>query len=154
MDGDGIGDGGAEADAVEVLEHDRAETADGVDGGVECGFVGYAGGVRAGQGDAAAGGEIEDLLTGSEGDDDADAERMEDGEVEEDVAEVFVIDESAVDEHDEGLAAELRHVAEDAADVVVFHGRGAGEASVGLGLGKSTRIGVWGGQGRESVDSG
>jgi hypothetical protein len=79
---------------------------------------------------------------------------VEDSEVEEDVPEVFVIDESAVDEHDEGLTAELRDVAEDAADVVVFHGRAEREASVGLGLGKSTRIGVRGWWGLVAVDSG
>jgi hypothetical protein len=52
------------------------------------------------------------------------------------------------------LTAELRDVAEDAADVVVFHGRAEREASVGLGLGKSTRIGVRGWWGLVAVDSG
>lgn len=130
-----------------MLEHGGGESADGVDGGLEGGFVGDAGGVWAGERDAAAGGEIHDLDAGTEDDDDADVERVEDGEVEEDVAEVFVVDEGAVDEDDERLAAELWDVTQNAADIVVFHRAGIGgwdqgRASVGLVAGKSTM--VWG----------
>ena len=48
VSGDGVGDGGAESDTGEVLEHGGGEPADGVDGGLEGGFVGDAGGVGAG----------------------------------------------------------------------------------------------------------
>ena len=145
VDGDGIGDCGAEADASEVLEHGGGEPADGVDGSLEGGFVGDAGSVWAGECDAAAGGEFHDLESGTEDDDDADTEGMEDGEVEEDVAEVFVADDGAVDENDERLAAELGDVAQNAADIVVFHRAGVGggdqgRASVGPAAGKSTMV--------------
>ena len=83
---------------------------------------------------------------------------MEDSEVEEDVPEVFVIDESAVDEHDEGLTAELRDVAEDAADVVVFHGRAERGGECGAGAGKINpdwRVGLVGaGGGGQRVKTG
>ena len=50
-------------------------------------------------------------------DDDADVEGAEDGEVEEDVGEVFVGDDASVYGENEGFFAELRDVLEDFAEV-------------------------------------
>ena len=60
-------------------------------------------------------------MTGTKDDYELDAERMEHGEIQHDVGHVLVLDDAAINEHDKSLAAELRHVLQDAPDIVVFH---------------------------------
>ena len=71
-----------------------------------------------------------DLRRGAVDERDADVQRAEDGDVEQDIGEVFVGDDGAVDADDEDFFAKARDVLEDAAQVSRFHVEVFSNASV------------------------
>ena len=62
-------------------------------------------------------GQPADLMAGPVNQGDADAQAAQQGDVEQQVAEVLVLDDGAVQRDDEDPVAEARHVAEDFAQV-------------------------------------
>ena len=61
------------------------------------------------------------LGAGVENQDDSNAEGTERREIEEDVGEVLRSDDSAIQDHNKGAPLELRHVAEDGAEIAELH---------------------------------
>lgn len=128
MGDDGVGGGGADIAGGETFEDFVGEPVGGGEGEFEGGFVGDAGAVEVGGGGVGILGELLDHGGGAVDEDHADAEGAEDGDIEEDVGEVFAHDHGGIDGEDEGTFAEPRDVAEDAAEVGGFHGVvGAGD---------------------------
>ena len=62
-------------------------------------------------------GQAADLVAGPVDQGDADAQAAQQGDVEQQIAEVVVLDDGAVEGDDEDAVAEARHVAEDFAQV-------------------------------------
>ena len=79
--------------------------------------VGDAGAVEVGRRNVQTVGEAADLVGGAVDQGDADMQAAQQGDVEQQVAEVFVVDDGAVERDDEHAVAEARHVAEDFAQV-------------------------------------
>ena len=118
---DGIGAGGAQVNGREAFEDLVRQAVGGGQGELERGFVGDAGAVEVGGGDALLGGQRSDLRGGAVDEHDADAQRAQHGDVHQDVGEVLVGDDRAVHVDDERLLAELGDVLEDAPQVGQFH---------------------------------
>ena len=93
----------------------------GLNGELKCGGVCDAGTVEVGRLNALFTGESLDLFGCAVHDGDADVQGTQQCEVEEEVGEVFVGDNAAVDCEDEDLFAELGDVLEDSAEVGELH---------------------------------
>src|ERR1700744_2148965 len=85
-----------------------------------CG-IGHAGTVEAGRVDALLLGQGLDLFRRSVDDHDTNVQRPQQSQVEEDVGEIFVSDDTSVECDDKGLFAELRNVLENPAQVGKLH---------------------------------
>ena len=81
------------------------------------GGVGDAGAVEVGRRLAGLLGQAADLMAGAVDQRDADAQAAQQGDVEQQIAEVLVLDDGAVQGDDEHPVAELRHVTQDLAQV-------------------------------------
>jgi hypothetical protein len=103
----------------------------GADREVERGGVGDAGAVGIGDGDFPRGRELDDLMTDAVHEHDLDAERAQHGDVDEEVAEILVGDDGAIDRDDENLPVKTGDVLQDAAEVRGLDRRRVGGRSGG-----------------------
>ena len=79
--------------------------------------VGDAGAVEVGGRLSGLFGQAADLVAGAVDQGDADAQAAQQGDVEQQIAEVLVLDDGAVQGDDEDLIAEARHIAQDLAQI-------------------------------------
>ncbi len=106
----------------------------GIQGELKCRRVGDAGAVEIGRRQSTLLGKAADLVTGPVDQRHADAQTTQEGHIGQQVAEVLVLYDSPVNGDDESTIAELRHIAEDFAEVgEVFHGA-AISAACGLAI--------------------
>ena len=118
---DGVRVDGAQVHGGEAL-HDLVRDARGrVQADGERVSVGDARAVGVGNHHAEFGGAAFDLVARAVDDDDLDVERTQDGDVEQDVAEILRLDDLAVDGDHESALAETGNILEDAAEVGDLH---------------------------------
>jgi hypothetical protein len=122
-----VGDGALQPVLSEALKDEMRHTGRGADGEVERGGVGHARAAGVGDGNTAHRSQLLDLLADAVDQHQLDAEAAEDRDVDEQVAEVLVGDDRAVEGDDKDLPLEPRHIFEDAAEVRGFD-RGDGGA--------------------------
>jgi len=137
----GIGDHGLQGILREAFEDEVGDARAGANGEIERGCVGDAGAVVVGDGDAAKFREFLDLVANAVDEHDLDAEAAEYGDVDEQVAKIFVGDDGAVDGDNKDLALKTGDVFQDAAQIV-----GLDRSSLG-GSGYRRRGGREGGAG-------
>ena len=126
-DAHGIGDRAFQAVLGQALEDEVRNAGGGPDREVERGGVGHAGAMRVGDGNVARRRQLLDLLADAVDEHQLDAEAAQDRDVDEQVAEILVGHDRAVEGDDKDLPLEPRHVLEDAAEVRRFD-RGDGGA--------------------------
>ena len=117
---DGVGEGGLQAVLRQALDHEVRHTGGSTDGEIEGGGIGHAGALDVRDRDLAGPGKFIDLVADAVDEDDLDAEAAEHGEVDQDVGEVLVGDDDAVQRDDKGLALKPGDVFQDAAQVGRF----------------------------------
>ena len=117
---DGIGQRSLQAVGGQPFDYEVRDARGCADREVKGGGVGHAGAVGVGDRDVAELGELLDLLADAVDHHDLDAERAQDGDVGDQVGEVVVGDDAAIERDDEDLALETRDVLEDAPQVGWF----------------------------------
>ena len=117
---DGVRQCGLQAVLRQALDHEMGDAGGGADGEVEGGGVGHARALVVGDRDFAGLRKLFDLVPDAVDHDDLDAQAAEHGEVDQDVGEVFVGDDDAVERDDKGLALKPGDVFQDAAQVGRF----------------------------------
>ncbi len=118
---DGVRHGGPQIGHRQSLENLVRETRGRRERQLERRRVGDAGAVEVARHDAALGAEARQLRRRPVDEHDTDAERPQDGDVEQNAREVLVGDDRAVNREDEGPLAVARDVLQDAAQVGRFH---------------------------------
>src|SRR6185437_8589100 len=125
-DARGMGDDGVWADGAEIVggeafEDFVREAVGGGQGELQGIRVGHAGAVEIGGLDVALLSEGLDLRGGAVDEHDANVQRAEHGDIQEDIAEIFIGNDGAIDFNDEGFLPELGDVLQNAAQVCQFH---------------------------------
>ncbi len=118
---DGVRAGGAEVVGGETLEDFVRQAVGPGQGELERGGIRHAAAVEVGRLDVLFVRQRLDLRGRAVDEDDADVERAQHRQVQQDVGEVLVGDDRAVNADDEGPLAELRNVLQDAPQVGWFH---------------------------------
>jgi len=121
-----VGDDGIEITRAEVhggepLHDVIGEPDGGVDADLQGGVVGDAGAIGVGDGDAAAFCEFDDLAAGSMNHDGFDAERAQDGEIDEDVGEILGGGDAAIDGDHKDPLPEAGHVLQNFSKIGDVH---------------------------------
>jgi hypothetical protein len=117
MDGESIRDGHGHFEGGEVCHELAGLSGDGLNGDLQSGFVGAAHAVITGKGDTPLLGEFTDLCPRTEDEYDLDVQGLKHGDVLEQMGENGLTHQSAIQCNDEDALPELRHVAQDAAQV-------------------------------------
>jgi hypothetical protein len=117
MGDQGVGAGAAQIGSGQTFEDFMGDAVGGVEGKLECGVIGDAGAVEIAGGLAGLLGEAAHLVARPMHQGHLDAEAAQQGDVEQQVAEIVVLDDAAVESDDKGFVAVLRHVPQDFAQV-------------------------------------
>ncbi len=125
MRDDGIGGRRAEIVGRKPAQDLVRDTVRGFNGELQCRGVGHAGAIEVGGLDILLLGERLNLFGSAVHDHHADVQGTQQGDIEEDVGEVFVRDDASIHCDNERLLAELRDVLKDRAQVCELH-RGSG----------------------------
>ena len=117
MGDEGVAEGAAQVVGRQSFQHFVRDAVGGGQGELQRGVVGDAGAVEVGGRLAGLLGKAADLVAGAVDQGDADAQAAQQGDVEQQIAEVLVLDDGAVQRDDEHLVAEARHIAQDLAQI-------------------------------------
>ena len=118
---DGIGGRRAEIVGRKATQNLVRETVGGFDGELQCRGLGHAGTVEVGRLNILLLGERLNLFGSAVHQHHPDVQGTQDGDIEENVGEVFVCDDTRIHRDNERLLAELRNVLEDRAQICELH---------------------------------
>ena len=111
--GQSIGDGAAQIGGRQPFEQFMRHAVGGQQSDAQCLVIGDAGAVEIAGRHVESVGQAGDLMGRPVNESDADAQAAQQGDVEQQIAKVFVLNHGAVEGNNEHAVAEARHIAED-----------------------------------------